>query len=753
MQKILRIARLELSILFYSPIAWLVLIIFTIQNGIAFTELLYSQETYQQLERALGPMSKVLFAGEKGMLTVVQENLYLYIPLLTMGLLSRETSSGSIKLLLSSPVMIREIVLGKFLAMMVYGLILVAVLLGFTIVGYFSVQSLDVPFVIGGIFGVYMLILAYAAIGLFMSGLTPYQVVAAISTLAVLACLNFMAELGQGTDILRDLTHWLSIAGRTEQMINGMITSKDTIYFILVVLLFLSLTIIKLNSGRKIRSFGFKLMRYAVIILVFIGLGYLSSLPLLTGYFDTTRFKDRTLTEKSQELVKRFSKPVKIVSYTNVIHSNAIFGVPKNRIGDMDRFEMYQRFLPGMKMEYIAYYDTLIHYNDTTKTLLEKAKQASDAQGFDFNELLTPQQIKKKVNLIPEENGFVRFIVYDGKTAPLRMFSDLFTYPLEPEINAALKRLLDQPAVVGMVTGNDERSADNSTERGYKAITKGLDVRASLINQGFNVIDIDLNKSDQIPDSLTVLILADPTVELSPMKLQKINHYLETGGNMLIAGEPGRQHILNPVLAKLGINMIAGTVLEESDNNEPDFVQALFTKQADEYKLSVYDDAKVSLSGVASLAYEPSGLYKKQPILISNENLTWNKTGNFNLKDKIVFDAAKDQKKSYPLALAVTRALGKRQQRIMVLGDADFMSNQEVSRSSPGIVNANFVIKTMKWFSNGVYPISNPRPKAIDTVILISRAGINMQKMFLLGIVPLLIAVWGGVLLIRRKRK
>lgn len=753
MQKITRIARLELSILFYSPIAWLVLIIFTIQNGISFSEILYSQETYQQLERALGPMSKVLFAGEKGMLTTVLENLYLYIPLLTMGLLSRETSSGSIKLLLSSPVKVTEIVLGKFLAMMAYGFILSLILLGYGLAGYLSVESMDVSFVLGGIFGIYLLICAYTAIGLFMSGLTAYQVVAAISTLAILACLNFIGEIGQGTDYLRDFTHWLSIAGRADNMINGMITTKDVIYFILVITLFLLLTIIKLNAGRQMRSAGFKIMRYAVILLVFVGLGYLSSLPSLTAYFDTTRFNDRTLTEKTQALVKRFTKPLKMVSYSNVIESNNKFGAPENRIADKGRFEMYERFKPDMEMEYVAYYDTLVRYNDTSMPMLAKAKRAATALGYDFSKLLTPAQIKKRINLIPEDNTFVRFIEYDGRKTPLRMFNDIMVYPGEPEISAALTRLLDGPATAGMLTGNDERSANNGSDRGYEAITKGLNIRASLINQGFNVVDIDINQADVIADSLTVLIVADPTIPFTAVQLLKINKFLAAGGNMLIAAEPGRQQILNPLLATLGVSVMEGTLLEESQNNELDFVQAFFTPAAAANKLSVFEGAIVSVPGVAGLVYEEAGPYKKLPILMSNPQLSWNKTGAFDLKDKIVFDPLKDKKAGYPVALALTRNVGKKEQRIMVLGDADFMSNAEVSRSTPRVVNPNFVIKTMKWFSYGKYPVSNPRDKSIDTAIVVSRKQINLQKVVYLGVIPLIIGAMGAIILFRRKRK
>src|SRR5690606_22519098 len=157
MKKIFKIARLELNILFYSPIAWLLLIIFGVQAGLTFTEILYNQETNQQLERSIRVLSKILFAGETGLFKSVQDTLYLYIPLLTMGLLARETSSGSIKLLLSSPVRISEIVFGKYLSIVIYSFLLMLVLSLYVIAAELSVETLDLNFVLGGLFGLFFL--------------------------------------------------------------------------------------------------------------------------------------------------------------------------------------------------------------------------------------------------------------------------------------------------------------------------------------------------------------------------------------------------------------------------------------------------------------------------------------------------------------------------------------------------------------------------------------------------------------------
>src|SRR5690606_28962731 len=127
------------------------------------------------------------------------------------------------------------IILGKFAAMMAYGFLLVAVLLCVMFAGSFSIDNLDYRFVLGGILGLYLLICAYSAIGLFMSSLTSYQVVAAISTLAIFAALKFVGTIGQSVDFVRDITYWISMDGRADNFISGLISSKDVTYFLLII--------------------------------------------------------------------------------------------------------------------------------------------------------------------------------------------------------------------------------------------------------------------------------------------------------------------------------------------------------------------------------------------------------------------------------------------------------------------------------------------------------------------------------------
>ena len=89
MKTIYKIARTELQTLFYSPVAWLILVIFTFQASMVFTNGLAGNVRSQELGYGLYNVTMGVFAGWRGMFTAMQQYLYLYIPLLTMGLMSR----------------------------------------------------------------------------------------------------------------------------------------------------------------------------------------------------------------------------------------------------------------------------------------------------------------------------------------------------------------------------------------------------------------------------------------------------------------------------------------------------------------------------------------------------------------------------------------------------------------------------------------------------------------------------------------
>lgn len=149
---ILRIARTELAVLFYSPVAWLLLVAFTCQVGFDFMNILTEIVKIKALGNTITfSVTAGFVLGLKGIYEVIQETIYLYIPLLTMNLMSREYSSGSIKLLYSSPVSSVQIITGKFVSMVVFALIFVIILALPTIVMFISVPHVDITLILAGI--------------------------------------------------------------------------------------------------------------------------------------------------------------------------------------------------------------------------------------------------------------------------------------------------------------------------------------------------------------------------------------------------------------------------------------------------------------------------------------------------------------------------------------------------------------------------------------------------------------------------
>jgi ABC-2 type transport system permease protein len=764
MLKLFKIAKLEINILFYSPVAWLVLAIFTVQSGLGFFGMFQGMQEAISMGSRINNLTFAVFPGLGGLFDKVTGTLYLYIPLLSMGLMSRETSSGSIKLLLSSPVRIREIILGKYLAIATYCFILILVLAAYSVTGIAIIKNADVKLVLSGLFGIWLLSLTYAAIGLFMSSLTSYQVVAAISTLAVLAALRFVGNLGQDINFVRDLTYFLSISGRADDMLNGLIMTKDVFYFVLIISLFICLCIFRLQAGRDSKPWTYHAGKYSIIICVTLLLGYISSRPSLTGYLDMTATRDRTLTINSQKVARMIEGPLTITTYVNLLDANVYSGLPAARNSDLARFEQYRRFIPGLKMKYVYYYDAtdlknnsnMVYQGDITGLSTKQiAEKVADNMGIELSDFLTPAQIRKKINLLPEDNNFVRVLEYKGRISYLRLYNEINRYPQEAEITAAIKKLVVPLNKIGFATGNNERSIVKTGDRNYQLLSSKKQRRNALVNQGFDVVNVDLN-AENIPDDVSVLVLGDPTRLLSDTARQKVSAYLEKGKDMLIAGEPGRQDILNPILKPLGVELMAGMLINPSKNETPDRVYAHFPTPTSSIDPAFRDlqkyGAYVATPGVAAIKLTDTGTFRIDTLLMSAP-LGWNSIRPVDLTvTEVHFDPlAGDKRGVFPIAVTMTRKVAGRTQKILTTGDADFLSNNMLKQTSAS--NLKFAADLFKWFSGSAFPVNVDRPVPTDDVLLVKRKQLSSIKFGFLGVIPALIVALGAFKLISRKRK
>ncbi len=770
MKKIFKIARTELRSLFYSPIAWFLMIVFLIQCALAYTNLLDNNARTQEMGgRGLDYMTDLtsrIFTGRGGIFSSVMQNLYLYIPLLTMGLISREINGGTIKLLYSSPIKVREIIFGKYLAMLAYSLLLVFIVGIFMIAGMFNIKSPESGMLLSAALGFFLLLCAYSAIGLFMSCLTTYQVVAAIATFVMIGILSYIGTLWQDIDFVRDLTYFLSLQGRTGSMLTGLITTKDVLYFIIIAYIFLGLSIYKLKAGRESKPVSVKAARYAFIVVSALAVGYISSRPSLTGYWDVTSNKTRTLTPNAQAIIRQMGdEKLEVTVYNNLLDNHAYYGLPDMRNNYLAFWESYTRFKPDIDYKYVNYYDSSGTQNSRYltqqlkgKDLKGLAEMTAKNYNIKLSGFISPQEIRKIIDLKPENNRFVMQLKYKDRSTFLRIFDDMAVFPGETEVSAAFKRLLlAKVPKIAFLTGDLERNINKMGEREYKALTNLKTFRYALLNQGFDVDTLSLDNRD-IPDDISTLVIADPRTALPPTTLARVQQYIGKGGNLMILGEPGKQALLDPILQPLGVSLMEGTIVQPSTDLSPDLVQAYMTATTATFSkaaaLKRADSMVVSMPGATGLSYETSNGFAIQPLLMTDEKKSWLKKGRLVTDSAAVtFSAADDTRGAIPTAIAMTRMIGGKEQRIVITGDADFMSNNELQRNTLQTANYFFNTSLFSWLSNGEFPVDTSRPDAKDNRVKVTSEQVARLKIFFVWILPALLVAFATVLLIRRKRK
>ena len=178
------IAKRDLGSFFNSPIFYVITTVFLIIYSYIFVNILifFSMQSMQsgqlqQMGMALNVNEMVIEPSFQNMAVV----LLLIIPIVTMRSFAEEKKSKTFRLLLSSPVHLKEIILGKFLACMI--VITLMVLISSYSIGFlFMIGEPDVGPVLTGYLGILLTAGCYVAVGIFASSLTENQIVAAVIT-------------------------------------------------------------------------------------------------------------------------------------------------------------------------------------------------------------------------------------------------------------------------------------------------------------------------------------------------------------------------------------------------------------------------------------------------------------------------------------------------------------------------------------------------------------------------------------------
>ena len=256
------IAGRELRSLFASPVAYAVLVLFAVLAGFFFLSGILQFQDYvvrmqafqltQQLDEL--NLNDHVIAPFIHVMSVVM--LFL-IPGITMGLFASEKANGTQELLLTSPITIWELVLGKFLAAAAFVALLVLLLALYPAL-LFWYGDPELGKTLAGLGGLLLIGVTYAAIGSFASSVTQSQLIAfflAFVLLLVLWMLGFLADLGAAggavsNESVTGALRWLSTADHFESLVMGLADTKDLAYFAALVAVFLIVTRAAVESVR-----------------------------------------------------------------------------------------------------------------------------------------------------------------------------------------------------------------------------------------------------------------------------------------------------------------------------------------------------------------------------------------------------------------------------------------------------------------------------------------------------------------------
>lgn len=229
------IARKEIGTYVSSPIAYVMGAIFVALSGLFFSLSLGTSFPEASLAGFMQPAITLLVV---------------IAPLLTMRLLAEEQKMGTLELLLTSPVRDEEVVLGKFLGSLLMVFIMFAITLYFPILLFIFGDPDPMP-ILTGYLGLVLVGATLLSIGIFSSSITSNQIIAAVVSLGIgfaLLMLGSAATYTSGAAAL--VLDYLSLQSQVRDLTLGILDTRNLIFFIGLITLFLFLTIRNLESRR-----------------------------------------------------------------------------------------------------------------------------------------------------------------------------------------------------------------------------------------------------------------------------------------------------------------------------------------------------------------------------------------------------------------------------------------------------------------------------------------------------------------------
>ncbi len=486
----------------------------------------------------------------------------LTVPILTMRIMAEERRSKTDQLILTAPITVGKIVMGKFLALL-------------TILAVPTAISAVYPLLLTRFGSVplgesYLAVLAFflygmvcIAIGILVSSLTESQVIAAVLSFVLLFLGYMMPSLCSLISSTGNvLTHILSLYDLSTpfvMMLNGTLDLGSVIYFLSLTALVLFLTTQSIQKRRysvsvkafKAGAYSTGLIVAAVAVTVVLNM-VVGQLPSSWKALDLTGNKLYSLSDQTKEYVKGMTEDVTIYVLVNEDNEDTVLGQTLDRYQDLSQHIQVQYVDPIQNPRFHTQYTS---------------------GSVSTNSLIVVSDRRSKV--IDADDIYVASYDFDG----YNYSSSITGYDGEGQITSALDYVLsDNVPMVYMTEGHGELDLSSS-------------FKSSLDKENVEYETINLMDYETVPETAACLVINGPSSDLSQDDRDKVIAYLDRGGKVILV--LGYREVATPnvdaLLAYMDLSIADGLVVEENQNN---YYQVPFyllpTVAANSYTTGIY---------------------------------------------------------------------------------------------------------------------------------------------------------------------
>jgi ABC-type uncharacterized transport system involved in gliding motility auxiliary subunit len=330
----------------------------------------------------------------------------------------------------------------------------------------------------------------------------------------------------------------------------------------------------------------------------------------------------------------------------------------------------------------------------------------------------------------------------------------------EEEFTNALERLArGSEHWLVFLEGHGERNPFGQANHDLKLWT------SQLISRGFKIQPLNLANVQIIPNNTKIFVIASPTTDFLPGEMSLIVEYLLRGGNILWLVDPGSLHGMEALADLLNIEIPAGVVIDIAGSvvgiEDPTIVLSTPSLYPDhaitkDFNLTTFfpTTASIKVNDQEEDHVNNPATWDKSSVLITADH-TWLETGV--LEGEIDYNEDSDKIGPLDFAVSLEREIDKVsndasssiQQRVIIIGDGDFLSNAYVNNSG----NLDLGVRLINWLSNDDNFINIPVKIANDAHIELSTPAAAIIGFGFILVLPLIFLITGLTIWWRRKKQ